>query len=358
MAPGDRSLDLRLDTCTVTSLADVAARAGVSVATASRVLGHSTHPVSESARDRVVLAAEELDYEFNMLARGLVANRTSTVGVVLHDILDEYFALIVRGIEDVAYAAGYTTLVCNTDRDPDKELNYVRKLRSMCVDALLFTAGGLVDPEHQRRIATQTQKIESAGRVVVHLAPEPAHRPAVYYSTHDALTHVVTHLAGLGHRRLLYVSGSEGIATTGERDQALLVVAREAGLDTPLILHSDFSRDGGRRCAAAIAEHVAAGVTAVMGTNDQTALGILDGLSDLGIKVPEDVSVTGFGDIRVCRDVTPALTTVRLPLYDIGAQGMKHALRRLAGEHPRRRKPLPSELVVRASSGPPRHLTR
>jgi LacI family transcriptional regulator len=99
VAPGDRSPDLRLDTCTVTSLADVAARAGVSVATASRVLGHSTHPVSESARDRVVLAAEELDYEFNMLARGLVANRTSTVGVVLHDILDEYFALIVRGMQ-------------------------------------------------------------------------------------------------------------------------------------------------------------------------------------------------------------------------------------------------------------------
>ena len=337
----------------MTSLADVAARAGVSVATASRVLGNSKHPVSAPVRERVLLAADELNYEFNMLARGLVANRTATVGVVLHDILDPYFALIVRGIEDVAYAAGYTTLVCNTDRDPDKELNYVRKLRSMCVDALLFTAGGLIDADHQRRLAVQTEKIEAAGRVVVHLAPDPRYKPAVYYSTQDAMAQIVSHLAELGHRRLLYVAGSPRIATTGERDRALQAVTAALGLPPPLILHADFTRAGAGSAAGAVAGHLADGVTAVMATNDQTALGLLDGLAALKIRAPKDVSITGFGDIPICGDVSPALTTVRLPLYQVGAQGMQHALRLLAGEHPRRRKLLQGELVIRASTGPP-----
>jgi LacI family transcriptional regulator len=287
-----------------------------------------------------------------MLARGLVAKRTRTVGVVLHDILDEYFALIVRGIEDVAYAAGYTTFVCNSDRNPDKELSYVRKLRSMCVDAVLFTAGGLEDPEHQQRLAAQTQKIEAAGRVVVHLAPHPTRRPAVYYSTPAAIGVAVDHLAGLGHRRLLYVAGSRNIATTTERTAALAQIAKAAGLPAPEVLYADFSREGGRLAASEVAGHVARGVTAVMASNDQMAVGLLEGLDALGVRAPRDVSVTGFGDISVCRYVHPALTTVRLPLYELGAQGMQHALRALAGERPRRRRPLVSELVVRASSGP------
>lgn len=338
----------------MTSLADVAALAGVSVATASRVMGNSSHPVSDGVRERVVAAARSLDYEYNMLARGLVARRSRTVGVVLHDILDEYFAQIVRGIEDVAYAAGYTTLVCNSDRDPEKELNYVRKLRSMCVDALLFTAGGLRDREHQRRLAVQTSKIEAAGRVVVHLAPHPTRKPTVYYSTPAAVDELLAHLQALGHRRLLYVAGATNIATSHERVRAVCAGAEARGLPPPLLLHSDFSRAGGRNIAAEAAELVASGVTAVMAANDQTALGLLEGFRGLGIRVPEDVSLTGFGDISACTDVQPALTTVRLPLYEIGAQGMAHALRVLDGETVRRHKPLPTELVVRASSAAPR----
>jgi LacI family transcriptional regulator len=341
----------------VTSLADVAALAGVSVATASRVMGNSSHPVSPEMRERVLEAARSLDYEYNMLARGLVANRSRTVGVVLHDILDEYFAQIVRGIEDVAYAAGYTTLVCNSDRDPEKELNYVRKLRSMCVDALMFTAGGLRDREHQRRLAVQTSKIEAAGRVVVHLAPHPTRKPTVYYATAEAIDGLVGHLQDLGHRRFLYVAGATNIVTSHERVKAVLASADARGMERPKVVHADFSREGGLRAAAAAAEHVRSGATAVMAANDQTALGLLEGLRAEGVRVPDDVSLAGFGDISACRDVRPALTTVRLPLYDIGAQGMRYALHVLDGGRPQRHKSLPTELVVRQSTGVPRQGT-
>ncbi len=297
----------------MTSLADVAALAEVSVATASRVLGNSSHPVSALTRTRVLDAARTLDYEFNMLARGLVEKRTRTVGVLVHDILDEYFAQIVRGIEDVAYASGYTTFVCNSDRDADKEIAYVRKLRSMCVDALMFTAGGLDDRMHRRRLGLQLRKIEEAGRAVVYLAPQGSQRPHVYFSTQDAVSMVVKHLAGLGHRRLLYVAGDPRVATTHERTDAVLAAAQQLHLPRPLVVNADFSRAGGRAIADDAAAHVRDGVTAVMAANDQTAVGLLDGLTDRGVAEPDDVSLTGFGDISVCSYVRPALTTVRLP---------------------------------------------
>ncbi len=145
------------------SLSDVAASAGVSLATASRVLSDSPHRVAESTRQRVLSAADLLDFVPNLVARGLVARRTSTFGVIVHDMTDEYFAQIARGIEDVAYAGGRATLICNSDRRPDKELAYVRKLRSMRVDAILFTGSGLCDPAYQVAVQAQLRQLEAAG---------------------------------------------------------------------------------------------------------------------------------------------------------------------------------------------------
>ena len=145
------------------SLEDVAALARVSTATVSRVLSGSSHPVAAPTRALVLEAARTLDFEPNMLARGLARSRTQTVAVMVHDVMDEYFSEIARGIEDEAYANGYVTLICNTDRDPDKELHYVRKLRAMQIDAILFAAGGLRDREHRSEVARQLVQVEAAG---------------------------------------------------------------------------------------------------------------------------------------------------------------------------------------------------
>ena len=242
----------------MTSLTDVAALAQVSVATASRVLGNSTHPVAAATRTRVLEAAQALDYEFNMLARGLVEKRTRTVGVLVHDILDEYFAHIVRGIEDVAYASGYTTFVCNTDRDPGKEMAYVRKLRSMCVDALMFTAGGLDDTG-----APPTVGGSSSGGSRKRAEPSCTWRrrlPSAPTSTSPRRMRCrwlfVGHLAELGHRRFLYVAGEPRVATTHERTEAVLTALRELRLPRPLVIHADFSRAGGRAVADEVGAHV------------------------------------------------------------------------------------------------------
>jgi LacI family transcriptional regulator, galactose operon repressor len=339
----------------MTSLSDVAALAGVSVATASRVLAFSSHPVAPSTRQRVLDASQALDFEPNLLARGLVGQRTQTVGVLVHDVMDEYFSEIARGIEDEAYARGYFVFICNSDRDPVKELYYLRKLRAMRVDAILFTAGGINDAEHQREAQRQVSQIEAAGGVVIRLAPHPDHRPDVGYSNIKALRLAVDHLYELGHRTIGFLSGPPQIATSTERLAAFRRALRHHHLDPDVapVFDGDFTRPGGERAAY---EFLTAGLpaTGVVGANDQMVIGFVRGLRTAGVTVPDDVSVVGYDDVAPCILVEPPITTVHVPLYELGTRGMRLALDLLAGAPRPRRTELPVALMVRATTGPPR----
>jgi len=338
----------------VSSLQDVAALASVSTATVSRVLSGSSHPVAASTRERVLAAAKELDFEPNMLASGLARSRTQVAAVIVHDVMDEYFSEIARGIEDEAYANGYVTVICNTDRDPDKEVHYLRKLRALQVDAILFTAGGVRDPRHRAEVDRQLAKVEAAGGVIVRLAPYPGGRPDVGYSNRIGLSLAVDHLVELGHSRIGFLAGPPGIATSSDRLNAMrLAMKRHSlGLADALIIDGGFSRPGGERAAA---EFIAAGLpaTAVVAANDQAAIGFVRGLRERGLEVPGDVSVVGYDDIAPSGFVEPPLTTVHVPLYDLGVRGMRRALQLLDGGTRSTPIELPLELTVRASTAPP-----
>lgn len=334
-------------------LADVAACAGVSLATASRVLSNSPHPVADSTRQRVLSAAASLDFVPNLVARNLAVRRTGTFGVIVHDMTDEYFAQIARGIEDVAYAAGRATLICNSDRQPDKELAYVRKLRSMHVDAMVFTGSGLGDDAYQAALRPQLDQFTAAGGVVVRLAPSPGRPADVRWPTGDGYTAAVAHLAALGHRRFGFVCGPALLPSSHERLAAAASALAGHGLTLSCVVAGDYTRHGGVRAAAALlagqAEHRP---TAVLAANDQLAIGLQAELRAQGVAVPGDVSVIGFDDVPACAFVEPPLTTIRVPLYDVGATGARIALERLDGGDP----PTVTvglELVVRASTAPP-----
>jgi LacI family transcriptional regulator len=338
----------------VSSLQDVATLASVSTATVSRVLSGSSHPVAASTRERVLEAAKVLDFEPNMLASGLARSRTQVAAVIVHDVMDEYFSEIARGIEDEAYANGYVTVVCNTDRDPHKEVHYLRKLRALQVDAILFTAGGVRDPGHRAEVDRQLAKVEAAGGVIVRLAPHPGGRPDVGYSNRIGLSLAIDHLVGLGHGTIGFLSGPAGIATSTDRLTAMRHAMKRHGLALadPLIFDGGFSRRGGERAAA---EFVDAGLpaTAVVAANDQAAIGFMRGLRDRAVNVPGGVSVVGYDDIGSSGFVEPPLTTVHVPLYDLGVRGMRWALQLLRGGAPCKPIELPLELTVRASTAPP-----
>jgi LacI family transcriptional regulator len=340
----------------VASITEVARLAGVSAATASRVVSSSDYPVSAATRERVLEAARTLDYVPNALARGLLKSRAPVIAVIVHDITDPYFSEVVRGVEDGASAAGYLVITCSSERDAERERSYVRLLRSIRAAAIVFAGSGLDEPEANEEIERHLAAMRADGAAVVHLSPHALGEPEVSVDNVAGIAGMVAALVGLGHRRIAFLAGPHSLFVAQERLAGYRRGLAEAGIefDDRLVVHTTFDRDGG---ALGVDTLRAAGTpfTAIACANDLLALGALSRLAELGMAVPAEVSVAGFDDISTAALTAPRLSTVRLPLRELGRRGFEHADRLLAGEDP---DPvlLPTAVVLRESTAPPRTL--
>jgi DNA-binding LacI/PurR family transcriptional regulator len=334
------------------SITEVARLAGVSVATASRVVSAADYPVSAATRERVLDAARELDYVPNALARGLLTKRVPVVGVIVHDITDPYFSEVVRGVEDAASPAGYLVITCSSERDPDRERSYVRLLRSMRAAVVIFAGSGLADPALEEELGRHLGAMRAEGAAVVHLSPHAGGDPEVGVDNAAGIATMIRALADLGHRRIAFLAGPRNLHVARARLAGYRTGLAAAGLeaDERLVVGTTFDREGG---ALAVDELLDAGIepTAIACANDLLALGAMTRLRERGLRVPEDVSVAGFDDISVAAITAPSLSTVRLPLRELGARGWTFAERLLEGAAPDR-ETLPTTLVMRGSTGP------
>lgn len=334
------------------SLRDVARAAGVSVSTASRVLSGSSHPVSRTAQDLVRHAAETLGFEPNRLARALATARSQTIGVVVHDVSDPYFAEIVRGLEDVAGPRDHALFVSSSDRDPDKELSLLRTFVANQVDAIILAASGLADSLYQARVDDVLDRFQQLGGVVVVMSEHSYTAPRVSYDNLGAMHQVVDHLGDLGHRRIGYLAGPPDLMVASLRFKGYLRGLEERGIefDPDLVEAGGFSMEGGVEATAALWER--AHPTAIVAGNDLMAFGALRWLADTGLSIPGDVSVAGFDDIEFAAYASVALTTVHVPLTDFGRLGAELVLDLLDGTDADRSREVIPRLVVRASTGP------
>lgn len=332
-------------------LTDVAQEAGVSIATASRALSGAPG-VSESMAERVREVAERLGYVANLHARTLAGGPTSVVGLVVHEIGDPYFAEIASGVLGVAAAEGLTVQICHSGRDPEAELTQIRTLIANGVGAIIVAGSGFVDGGVRAKVTgTLRSYLADGGRVAVigrhHLAVDTVQ------PDNDAGGYaVVEHVVGLGHRRIGIITGSRALTTIHDRLGGMGRALQEVGLDlasTPVV-EGVFTREGGKVAAVELLEQ-APDVTAIIALNDDMAIGVLSVLRDRGISVPGQVSVTGFDDVAVAQDLAPGLTTVRLPMGDMGRQALQLALSPQA-KRPRRRRAR-AELIVRDSTARP-----
>ena len=336
------------------SIVDVARQAGVSPATASRVLSESSHAVSQATRERVHAVAEELDFVPNALARGLLKSRAPIVGVIVHDITDPYFGEIVRGVEDAAEASGYLVITCSSDRTAEREDSYVRLLRSMRAAAILFAGSGIRASGFEDQMARHLVAMERYGAAIVHLSPGLRGPAQVGIDNVSAMAAIVRGLIALGHRRIGYLSGPEWLYVASDRDRGYRHALADAGieLDPRIVISTSFDIAGGVTGIDRLLA-VEPRVTAVACANDLLALGALDRLSELGIAVPAEMSLSGFDDIPGASRTAPSLSTVKVPLRELGSMGFQHALKTLAGRRPHRRL-LPYEVVFRGSTSAPR----
>jgi LacI family transcriptional regulator len=336
------------------SITDVARLAGVSTATVSRVVSLAPYAVSPATRERVLEAARALDYVPNALARGLHKSHLPVVGVIVHDITDPYFAEVVRGVEDAASVGGFLVITCSSDRIAEREHSYVRLLRSMRASTVIFAGSGLVDPALNAEVAKHLAAMRAYGAAVVHLSPHANGDADIGIDNAAGIARIVGALTELGHRRIAFLAGPASLYVSQQRFDGYRRGLEAAGLalDPRLVVRTGFNREAG---ALGVDALLASGVpfTAISAANDLLALGAIARLAELGIDVPRDISVAGFDDIPTAAMAAPALSTVRLPLQEIGRRAFAHAERQLAGETPSS-VVLSTTLVLRGSTGAPR----
>lgn len=335
------------------SIVDVARKAGVSPATASRVLTNSNHPVSKETADRVLQAAAELGYVPSGIARALVSGSTRTVAVIVHDIADAYFSEIARGAEDAGARHGYMVMICNTDRDSRKEMSYLHTLLNFRVDGVIFAASTTLDEERETALHTWLEQMHSLDRVAIALSHTKLGMPMVRYDNATAAANITTYLLGLGHRRIAMIAGPADLRSAQERLQGYQRALRTHGVepDDALVASGDYQREKAGAAVRQILDRNPDNLpTAIFAANDEMAIGALAELKRLGYSAPQQISLAGFGDIPIADYLEPPLTTVHLPLRELGSTAMEMLLRLRSKENASREVVLPTSLVVRAST--------
>jgi LacI family transcriptional regulator len=312
----------------MSTLIEVARLADVSITTASRVLSGSVHPVSEEKRERVLAAAQSLNYSPSVLAQAMVTGSTHIVGVIVGDTTDPYFSWIVRGVEDVARENGYLVIVCNSDRVPSVELSYLRTLNDYRVDGVIFAGGGLKDQRYLDEMSRMIQVFQDRNAVFVSLGKHLFPSFPVIVDNFEMVRAGVDYLVSLGHRRIAYISGPKLLTTTEERLTGYreTLAAHGIPLDDSLIINGNYKYETGLQAAAKI-HALSNKPTAVLASNDVMAIACMTGLKDLKYRIPEEMSMVGIDDIPFAQFVDPPLTTVALPMYEMGKVGMESLIR-------------------------------
>jgi len=319
------------------TLTDVARRAGVSLATASRAFGDPSR-LAVSTREKVMQAAVELEY-----AAPQSPQSTKTFGVVVPDVSNPVYATQIKAINAQAWHGRHRVMLFNTDENLHREREQIAEAGQL--DGLLLCSPRLPEDE--------VLKHAGGGPLVV-VNRLIAGAASVMMDTDHGLRQTVEHLAALGHRHIAYAAGPRSSWADSQRAETIAGACSEFGLELTRLTHHSASIQGGRAAAATAA---ASRATAVIAYNDLVALGVQAGIADLGMRCPDDMSIVGIDDIEIGSAIQPALTTVHLAIERAGALAVELLLERIGGSTDATIYHLESQLIVRGSTARPRPLT-
>ena len=310
---------------TAPTLHDVASAAGVSLATASRVLNGSARKVAESYREKVEAAAAELGYSANLSAQATAKGTSAIIALLVADIADPYFGQLASGVARGADEAGLIVTIAITERDAVRETRLVRALRGQRPRGLILAASRSTDTAGPG-LQQELDALSAAGGRVVALGPGVGDVRTVFIDNVGGSRALGEALAGHGYRTAVILGAQEGVRTSDDRIEGFTAGFAAGGGSVERVYRGAFTRDAGERIMSeALADGIEPG-TLVFAISDVVAIGALTAIRAAGREVGSDIGIAGFDDIPTSRDVTPALTTVRVPLDDIGYETLRAAV--------------------------------
>jgi DNA-binding LacI/PurR family transcriptional regulator len=325
----------------------VAERANVSIATVSRTINNNPSVNAKMAK-RVWEAIRELDYFPNTQARALVSGRSGIFGLIVSEITNPFFPELIQGFEDVAVANGYEILVSSTNYDPKRMALCIRRMLERKVEGVAVMTFGIEEPLLEQ-LAERNIPL-----VFVDMGPQHPGISLMKVDYHHGIRQGVQHLAALGHRNISFISGPKRLHSAQSRLEAFSQSLRECGItpDPAWLLEGDHTLEGGIR----VMEKILAGKklpTAVMCSNDMTAIGVLHKLYRAGLRAPDDLSLIGFDDIQMARVTIPPLTSIQMSRLDLARAAVTALRAHVEGTAPQREYKIDTHLVVRESTGYP-----
>jgi len=328
------------------SISDVARESGVSIFTVSAVVNKKSH-VGKNLRERVESAIRKLNYRPNLIARSLIKQKTQTIGMIVPDIANPFFPMVVRGAEDAAQKQGYNLLLCNSDDSPEKEERVVELLLAKRVDGILLTkAAGDFRPSLRQMI----KEVNVPFVLVMRTYPQLT-KDAVISDDYQGAYDAVCHLARAGRRRIGLISGPLKVSNAKERWRGFrdALAARNLPYEPELMVEGDYRIESGFRGGHSLLSHRPDGIYVA---NHLMTIGLLKAAEEMGLKCPDDFGLVSFDDYPWLGVFRPRLTTVELPKHQLGSESAELLIRRISGDHskPVLRK-LQPELRIRESCG-------
>jgi len=311
------------------TLKDIAKLAGVSIATVSMVVNNKDDRISAATRARVLEIIKTSDYVPNRVASSMVTKKTKTIGLIIPDIANPFFPEIARGVEDKANAEGYTVILCNSDNKLSKEDAYIEMLQEKMVEGIIFTASS-----RRTTVSQALLKVRVPVITVDRDIPDLKQQGKITVDNEHGAYEAVTHMLDSGYRQIYHLSGPLTSRTAQERYNGYkrALVSKGITPSSDYMIEGLFTSDWGHETINGIIKSKKP-FDGVFCGNDMIALGVLKGLQENNVSVPMDIGIVGFDDIEMAKMVTPELTTVRQPKYEMGYRAAELLLKMIQGEH-------------------------
>lgn len=307
------------------TLRDVAREAGVDVSTASRAL-NGRPGISRRMCERILAVAARLNYRPNLMARGLITGKSSTIGLLVSDIRNPYMAELARAADDAAHRAGYDIVLCNSDLDPAKQMRYFLSLLDKRVGGVIMNSVAALSPQDRQRIASSRVPV-----VLLSRPPRGSGFSSVRCDNERGGYLAGAYLTGLGHTELAHLTSLVSHPNLQERWQGFARAAQTATGRRPILLRGPHNFRGGFEMARRLLEKHPE-VTAIFAANDAVAFGAACALHSAGVRIPDDISLIGFDGVETAAVVHPPLTTVSQPIYEIGKAAVEIVIRQITGK--------------------------